>query len=294
MIMEKIHEAKFRLNGLDSWIHCIYTNVAGKNDVGSESATERYHYHNYVEFLYSIKSSAIVYINGESYSFKDGDLIIINSNDLHTLSFPGDSEYICVKFSPNILYADESAFAEYKYAVPFIIDTPHQIVFDSEYTERTGIRDLCIEIMDEWNRKDYAFELAIRADILKIFTWILRYWKAQGALSIDKNIPDSIKRALTYITENYETVTEKDAARESGLSYNHFSNTFKAAMGQNFTDFVLSVRLKAAERLLISTEKSMTEIAMETGFTTSSHFIANFKRLKGVTPGKFRVNLRRF
>lgn len=291
--MEKIHEETFKLNGLDSWIHCIYIEAKAR---GKKTADEtiRYHYHNYVEFLYSLESDAIVYINGEKYSFKDGDLIIINSNDLHDLAFPGDSRYICVKFSPNILYADEQAFAEYKYAVPFLNDIPHQIIFDRTETEHSGIKDLCLEIMDEWNKKDYAFELAIRADILKIFTQILRYWKERGALSVDKNLPESIKKALVYITENYETVTERDAAGISGLSYNHFSNTFKSAMGQSFKSYLISVRIKAAERLLISTDKSMTEIAMETGFTTSSHFIANFKRYKGVTPKKFRINLGKF
>lgn len=289
--MKKIHEETFKLNGLDSWIHCIYIDEKAQDAETAAAESEQYHYHNYVEFLYSLESDAIVYINGEKYAFKDGDLIIINSNDLHTLAFPGDSKYICVKFSPNILYADEQAFAEYKYAVPFLNDIPHQIIFDRTETERNGIKELCLEIMDEWNKKEYAFELAIRADILKIFTQILRYWRERGALSADKNIPDSVKKALVYITKNYETVTEKEAAAESGLSYNHFSNTFRAAMGQTFKSYLISVRIKAAEHLLISTDKSMTEIAMETGFTTSSHFIANFKRCKGITPKKFRSNL---
>ena len=281
-------EQNFRLNGMDSWIHCIYIEAKASN----EKVTRR-HYHNYVEFLYSLGSDAVVYINSERYSFKDGDLIIINSNDLHSLEFPGDSRYICVKFSPNILYADEQAFAEYKYAMPFLIDTPHRILFDREETEKAGIEKLCLEIMDEWNGKDYAFELAIRANILKIFTWILRYWRNQGAIGADKKIPDSIKSALIYITENYETATETEAARASGLSYNHFSGVFKTAMGQNFKKFLVSVRLKEAEKLLMSTEKSMTEIAMETGFTTASHFIANFKRFKGVTPKQFRLKLKK-
>lgn len=290
--MKAFQEKSYSLNGLDSWIHCIYSEAKATKKIGSEENPQMYHYHNYIEFLYSLNTNAYVYINGEKYSFRDGDLIIINSNDWHCLTFSEDSTYICVKFSPNILYADEQAFAEYKYAVPFMTDTPQQIVFTRAETENSGIEQLCREIMDEWNKKEYAFELAIRADILKIFTWISRYRRKKRMITFDKNLPDAIKSALVYITENYETATEYEVAAACGLSYNHFSATFKQAVGQNFKDFLTSVRIKAAENLLISTEKSMTEIAMETGFTTSSHFIAKFKERKGVTPKQFRINLK--
>lgn len=290
--MKKFLEETYNINGLDSWIHCLHIKNPGQTNADA-SPPPTYHYHNYVELLYSLKSNANVYINGEKHHFGDGDLIIINSNDAHSLTFPGESSYICIKFSPNILYADEQAFAEYKYAVPFLTDTPHINIFSAEETEKAGIKALCTEIMDEWDKQDYAYEMAIRANILKIFTWIMRYRMNSGLSLSDKNLPESIKTALKYITENYETATEYDAAKICGLSYNHFSASFKKSVGQNFKDFLISVRLRAAEKLLISTDKSMTDIAMETGFTTSSHFIASFKHRKGITPKQFRQNLKK-
>ena len=46
--------------------------------------------------------------------------------------------------------------------------------------------------------------------------------------------------------------------------------------------------MKEAEKLLLSSDKLMTEIAVDVGFTTSSHFISNFKRKKGITPKQFK------
>lgn len=285
--MEKHLEEKFIMNGMESWIHCLNMELL----ISNAGSPVRYHYHDYVEFLYSIESDALVYINGKKYKFTDGDLIIINSNDIHDVKVSKHSRYICVKFSPNILYADEQAYDEYKYAMPFLTDTSHQTVFSREEIERAGIGKLCVEILEEWNKKDYAYELVIRANILKIFSWILRYWKKNGIMNMDRNLPDTIKKAIIYITENYETANEREASRACGLSYNHFSSLFNEYMGQSFKHFLISVRLKEAERLLMTTEKSITEIAMETGFTTASHFIENFKRYKSITPNKFRQKL---
>ena len=286
--MENHLEAKFILNGIESWIHCLDMKVG----ISKPDRKLSYHYHDYVEFLYSLESDGQVYINGKVYKFTDGDLIIINSNDMHDLIFSKASRYICVKFSPNILYADEQAYTEYKYAMPFLIDSIHQTVFSKEETEQSGIGKLCIEIIEEWKQMDYAYELVIRANILKIFSWILRYWKKNGITNMDKNLPDTIKKAIIYISDNYENVTESEAAKECGLSYNHFSSVFKEYMGQSFKHFLISVRLKKAERLLLTTDKSITEIAVETGFTTASHFIENFKRYKAMTPNKFRKTLK--
>ncbi len=286
--MEKHLEAKFILNGVESWIHCLDM----KAGVSKEDKKISYHYHDYVEFLYSLESDGRVFINGKAYKFTDGDLIIINSNDMHDLIFSQPSRYICVKFSPNILYADEHAYTEYKYAMPFLIDNSHQTVFSKKETEESGIGKLCIEIIEEWKNKDYAYELAIRANILKIFSWILRYWKKNGIMNMDRNLPDTIKKAIIYISENYESINESKVAKACGLSYNHFSSVFNEYMGQSFKHFLTSVRLKKAERLLVTTDKSITEIAVETGFTTASHFIENFKKYKSMTPNKFRKRLK--
>ena len=51
----------------------------------------------------------------------------------------------------------------------------------------------------------------------------------------------------------------------------------------------MSVKIKAAKKLLILTQKDMTEIALETGFSTSSHFISCFKKYTGMTPKCFRM-----
>jgi AraC-like DNA-binding protein len=103
---------------------------------------------------------------------------------------------------------------------------------------------------------------------------------------------ESIKKALVYITENYETATLEAVARYCGLSYNHFSASFKRIIGRSFTDYLDLIRINEAERLLLSTDNSVTDIAFSCGFSSSSHFISRFKSQKGITPGQFRKKIR--
>ena len=83
---------------------------------------------------------------------------------------------------------------------------------------------------------------------------------------------------------------ESDVAAHCGLSYNHFSSSFKKAVGRSFSEYITLVRMSEAEKMLISSEKSVTDIALSCGFSSTSYFISRFKNLKGVSPGQWRRN----
>jgi AraC-like DNA-binding protein len=252
-----------------------------------------YHYHDYIEFLYALDTDAYVYLNGERHGFNTGDLVVINSNELHCLRFNSASHYVCVKFSPELLYSDEDSFFEYKYVVPFIHSTGNRKVFSREETERLGLSALTAEIMREWRERGAAYELIIRSDILRIFAGIFRIWGELGGHEEGREFPEEIKSALRYISQNYATVTAMEVARHIGFSYNHFSYAFHKSVGKTFSEYVSSLRLGAAEKLLISGDESITEIALACGFSTSSYFILQFRNRRGITPREFRERVRR-
>lgn len=284
--MYSFPEPPFTINGVKSWIHCIDLNVSKSTD--DTDRPERYHYHNYIEFLYALDTDAYVWINGQKHRFVTGDLVIINSEELHCLSFVKSSHYICVKFSPSVLYSDDRSLFEFKYVVPFLFDSSHQKVFKNDVFENIDLHSAVTEIMNEWNSGKTAYELMIRSNILKIFAEIFRYWDKNNAHHLESILTEPIKKALIFISKNYDTVTEHQVADACGLSYNHFSACFKKTVGKNFNDYITLFRINEAEKMLISTEKSITEIAMNCGFSSSSHFISRFKQYKQITPGKLR------
>lgn len=77
-------------------------------------------------------------------------------------------------------------------------------------------------------------------------------------------------------------------ARLAGLSVSQLDRRFKRLFQMTPREFVLRVRLNAACRMLASTEDSITDIALRTGFYDQSHFTKHFRRQIGVTPRSYR------
>ena len=84
------------------------------------------------------------------------------------------------------------------------------------------------------------------------------------------------------------TRSAEDVLQELGTSAEGLS----AAEAQSRLEKYGPNKLKEAEKLLLTTDHSITEIAFEAGFSTVSHFIARFKAEKGITPHKLRMKLR--
>lgn len=275
-------EKSYKIDGAESFVHCIRL----QSDV--RQFVPYYHYHEYIEMLYFWEGEGYVYINETKNPFSAGTFIIVNSKKAHTLSFTTPSKYFCVKFMPQVLYESDQPFVDMKYVMPFISEEKNQHIFSREEIEKTSIEALLTEMMDEWDAMDVGYDLVIRANILKIFTVIFRLWQKSGGGDILQNFSPDIKKAILYTMEHYQTVTEKEVADLCGLSYHYFSHLFRRTVGRSFSDYLTAVRISEAEKMLLSSEKSITDIAAETGFSTTSYFISRFRAEKGITPAKYR------
>ena len=104
--MYSFAEKPFTINGVKSWIQCIdcFANESNEQD---KVSVDRYHYHEYIEFLYALDTDMNVWLNGNPHHLNTGDLIIINSGELHNISFNKNSHYICIKFSLRVNEAEK-------------------------------------------------------------------------------------------------------------------------------------------------------------------------------------------
>ncbi|ESW80081.1 AraC family transcriptional regulator [Mesorhizobium sp. LSJC265A00] len=98
-----------------------------------------------------------------------------------------------------------------------------------------------------------------------------------------------LKRAVDMIeTLSDGRPTLADLAKEIGVSRFHFWRAFKQSTGMTPHAFIAQRRLEQSADMLRSTNLSATEIAMECGFGSSSHFATAFKRAFGAGPTEFR------
>lgn len=97
-----------------------------------------------------------------------------------------------------------------------------------------------------------------------------------------------IEKAIAYIKENpTEALSLDRLAATAGFSKVYFHNCFKASTGQTLHAYVETQRMKMAANMLVSTNKTLTEIAYECGFSSQSYFSYAFKRKTGLTPGEY-------
>jgi AraC family transcriptional regulator len=77
-------------------------------------------------------------------------------------------------------------------------------------------------------------------------------------------------------------------AAQAGLSKFHFERLFKRTMGVSPSRYHLQLRMAAARRLLRETKRSVGAIALDVGYTNSSHFAQRFRRETGLSPNEYR------
>lgn len=256
------------------------------------------HSHEYIEVLYCTGGDFEIWLNGKYFNFSKGDLVVINSHEIHTINSLSEGHYIVLRFLPEIIYSAGNSVFEAKYISPFLINSSrHQRIFHPEELEGTDIAKRMTDILEEYVKKPYGYELAIRTYINGIFLQILRYWNTKNIdLELDTGVSgeflEKIHGVMDYVSANFENdITASDAAAMCNVSYSYFSRIFKQITKHSFSEHLNYVRITEAEKLLASTDLSMTEIAMQTGFSTSSYFIQQFRLRKHISPKQFRKNL---
>ncbi|MGM9652894.1 MAG: PocR ligand-binding domain-containing protein [Eubacteriales bacterium] len=104
----------------------------------------------------------------------------------------------------------------------------------------------------------------------------------------DKGNP-YIRKVLRFMADNYSEHLElAQAAKYVGLSPSYFSTLFRSVVGVTFREHLCRIRVEESKHLLLSGGYSLADIAVSMGFPDQSYYCKVFKRIVGVTPGKYR------
>lgn len=109
-------------------------------------------------------------------------------------------------------------------------------------------------------------------------------WRGDGKLS-----ETSLNRVLNLIEDEIDqAVTLDRLADEACLSAFHFARSFKKSTGMAPYKYVLARKIEHAKRQLMTTDRSVSEIAASLGFENMHHFRRQFRSQFGILPGKLR------
>lgn len=100
---------------------------------------------------------------------------------------------------------------------------------------------------------------------------------------------DTIFKALAFIKENYmKKISLEDVAKSVYLSSSYFSKIFKQEMKCNFNTYINLFRIESSKELLKDPTVELVDIASIVGFEDQSYFSKVFKKIVGISPGKYR------
>lgn len=253
------------------------------------------HNHKEVELIYIPKGEMTFTVAGNQIVLNKNKIIFINSFVVHSseVTWSDTTEMQLLQFDPNITYNTASLY-EYKYLMPFMSenDIPYYIFEVDFHKDYTALLNLMREILIEFQMKSIAYEISIKAALYKILTLLYRneiLSFSQNNIYKQKELLKKLEKVLAFVERNYfEDISVEDACNLTNFNYSYFCRLFREASGKSFIEYLNFVRVSVAEKLMLTTDKSITDIIGETGFSSMSYFNRVFKSVKGVSPSSYR------
>ncbi|AIQ24042.1 MULTISPECIES: AraC family transcriptional regulator [unclassified Paenibacillus] len=249
------------------------------------------HWHNDLEIVYVFEGSIRMGINSETRILKAGDMAICSSGDIHYYdSKDSSSKIMMVIFNPSLIGFPGGWPLNVRLTSPFM---EKRAIREEEVRINNRLSQILQELMDEYNQKLEYHEQVIIGLLHEWSGLILRH------VPLDKINPQKDKRRITnmkimqgvleYLDVNYmHPITLADAARQANMSLFYFSRFFKSLSGMSYIAYLSNIRVNQAEQLLLTTDKSILDIALECGFTNIRTFNRVFKQIKQRTPSELR------
>lgn len=194
-------------------------------------------------------------------------------------------EGILVKFSP-------------KFIEPFTASVG-QSVFDDIYSHRVSkflpedSEKILAHLrkMLETYKSDFPQKNALLQYMLYEFLLTVLWLRLDDDDSIPHNttLTPPILEAIFYMEQNYsKNPSLEETAAVAGYSPAYFSKLFHAQLGKSYSDYFAVIKLKHVQHLLLSTDKTITEIALDTGYRHVSNLSEHFRKLTGMSPLQYR------
>lgn len=245
------------------------------------------HDHSAVEILLTLEGSVTYTVDDIVYQVRKGEVLIIPPDMQHALSMGEESSRYLFLFEPEGILS----MRDIKTLTPYF-HRPFHLRDGSEAHVR--IRELLLKLKDVYEKRELMWNTVCYSYLLRVYA-ILGQRYLNG---VRNRIPDGgrivesevITASMTYINNHYkQDLSLEDVAEFAGFSRYYFSRSFKKQTGYSFKDYLCEKRLQVATDLLIRTDKSMKDVAAESGFGSVATFNRVFREKKGCTPTQFRA-----
>ncbi|MFH0071222.1 helix-turn-helix domain-containing protein, partial [Peribacillus sp. NPDC056705] len=252
---------------------------------GIFAGAQRLHWHHALELNYIRGGTGFILINGMKLPFEQGDIIFINSNDLHRAYETEDLVMDVLMFEPSLLAIDLKFDPDLM--APFrMLDK-----VDKRSPVHAELSGLLQRMMDENESGGTAYMSLIRSDLIRFLSLSNRHLSAP--MQENKPIKGRGMHALKEVLRTMElhvdyAWTLQELSDLTHLSPSRFSALFQQAVGTSPHHYLIQLRLTQAVHLLETTDHKIIDIAESCGFRNLSNFNRLFKQHVGASPSEIR------
>ncbi len=244
------------------------------------------HFHKEFEFCVVQSGKMTVQVNENYITLSDGEGIFINSGTLHSVLSAENTcgHMIILLFKSDFIMSDKDLIKN-RYIVPLIngeLSVPEKL--NSEECE------LILQMNDIYENKEFGYELEMKCYATKLMSLLIKETHRKKKKNENKNI-EIIKKTIDFIHKNYKNnVTLAEMSAYVFVSPEHLCRVFSQMSDVSPFQYLNRYRIIQSGRMLLNENASISEIASECGFNSSSYFNKMFMRFMGCTPSQYRKN----
>ncbi|NEW07322.1 AraC family transcriptional regulator [Paenibacillus sp. SYP-B3998] len=250
-----------------------------------------WHFHPQLEII-AVRSGRLeIHTPAEVYHLRAGDVLILGSCQPH-LDLRKQNEVVDYV----VLHFEMEAFLDSN-MLPFLYLFQESLLplvrLNTLFRENSELRQqfysTVIELQQEHEQMQRGYEMAINYLVKKCLFLLLRH-DNEGLLEHNRSMNYAkLKLVFDYVEAHLsDKITVEQACLLVSFSYTYFLKYFKQTLGITFTDYVIHRRIKYAERLLLTEDLSIAQIAEQVGLPNISHFYKLFKRVHHCSPKSFK------
>lgn len=236
------------------------------------------HSHDYFELILVMNGHMIEHVNGTAYDMKRGSALLMCPTDFHYDEAPEPSETLQIHFSENMLDEHTSEL--------LLNFSENMILYPDKKTGETLISIMML-LLEEYNSCNRFRNECIK----KLFDClIIIFLRNMGIEGKQSYIPSYMQKAVTYIHMHFrDNPSLGEVCSVANMSRTYFCRLFKEYTGVSFVEYMNTLKLNYARKLLHLSDLSVTEICFRSGFNSESNFLRVFKSEIGISPQKYKM-----
>ncbi|MBO4846495.1 MAG: helix-turn-helix transcriptional regulator [Lachnospiraceae bacterium] len=261
---------------------------------GSNERSYQMHWHSYGEIMLVGPGDTNIYkVNQDTYKLVEGDFVLIWPMEMHEIIDADRHEALVIQFSNafmNTLFDLQRIMHFYR--------NLHVICINSHPELVAKLRVIAYKMKDIFFSDSTDKELKC-CMLLMEFMLTLDEHRNEFVPELDSEenngYTDDIMRRMMAVTDyiknnlTADDLSQGTMAQKAGISKDYFSRIFKSVTGMNYSKWLNMIRLEKATELLTLNDRTLTEVAMLSGFQSIPSFNRVFRSEKGMAPGEYRA-----